>query len=68
MCVSGCIINGYQEGGILQLMEGFHTLLRTPWPTHRPHLHLPRTTQQILQEIRIKRHDKSGRWVVRGLT
>ena len=48
-------------------MEGFYTLLRTTRTTHGSDLHLPRTDEQILQEIRSKGHEEFKRRVIRDV-
>lgn len=49
-CV-GCVGEGHQEWRILQPVEGFHSVLRSPGAAHSPDLHLPGADEQVLQDL-----------------
>jgi len=49
---SGCADEGDSQGGVLQPVEGLHTILRSSWTTHGADIHLPGTDECSLLQVR----------------
>ena len=44
----GCDRQGNEEGGNVQLVEGFYPVLRSTRSTHRAHVYIPRADEPVL--------------------
>lgn len=49
--ILGCPGQGGSQGGLLQSVERFHTILCSTWPTYSTYVHLLRTDEQVLQTL-----------------
>jgi len=66
-CCPGRGYQGDEERGRVLAVEGLHAVLRPTRAAHRPHLHLPRADEQVLQARRVGGHVRRRRRIVMGV-